>query len=142
LCMLLHYGASLRMRQCHGWTPLLCAILRGRVGAVQILLEAGADPDDCMPHDAVPAFNAGRTALMVALTSRNADRLLQLLLDAGADPDAADLHGMTFFEYADALANGPRPSLRMFAPTSLGIVRRSRRRVTAMSNALRTVRAK
>ena len=131
LRMLLRAGASLNRRQCHGWTPLLCAILRGRVAAARLLLEAGADPDECMPREAVPAFNAGRTALMVALTSRNADQLLQALLDAGANPDAVDLHGMTFFEYAAVLADGPRPALRMYARRSLGIVRRRTARPVA-----------
>jgi ankyrin repeat protein len=120
--MLIDAGASLTARQSHGWTPLLCAILRGRVADTRCLLDAGADPNDVLPHDAVPAFAAGRTALMAALTSPNAGALLRVLLRAGADAERADLYGMTLSQYSALMAARPRSTLRLYRPSWLRIV--------------------
>jgi ankyrin repeat protein len=124
LGLLLDAGASLSMRQVHGWTPLLAAIVRGRVAETRFLLSAGANPNDVLPQHSVPAFNAGRTALMAALTSPAAGPLLRELLAAGADPAQQDMHGMTLQEYAELLNSGPKPALPMFKRRSLDIVRR------------------
>lgn len=69
-----------------GGTPLMLAAAGGYAPAVDLLLEAGADPD---------ARNAkGQTALMLA-ASYGHDRAVDRLLAAGADPDAADQEGAT-----------------------------------------------
>jgi len=100
-------GASLGTRQNYGWTPLLCAVIRGRVDEAKCLLVLGADPNELVPDDSVPAFNAGRTVLMAALTSLKSDAMLRPLLAAGADPLKLDAHGMNFFEYADKVKREP-----------------------------------
>ncbi|MBL8022185.1 MAG: ankyrin repeat domain-containing protein [Leptospirales bacterium] len=59
-----------------GWTPLITAATSGHTGAIQALLDAGADFET--------ADNYGYTPLMRAALSGQA-AAVQLLLDAGAD---------------------------------------------------------
>ena len=62
-----------------GFTPLLFAARSGDRASVELLLDAGADPNDVAP--------AGTSALVVAAHSGHGE-LAALLLDAGADPNA------------------------------------------------------
>ncbi len=94
-------GADLNARQHYGWTPLLRAVVEGTAAEVKALLAAGADPDETMPFDTLPAFNAGRTTLMAAVTSPEAEVVIEALLQAGADPQRRDANGVNFFEYAE-----------------------------------------
>jgi ankyrin repeat protein len=94
-------GADLKARQHYGWTPLLRAVVEGTAAEVKALLAAGADPNETMPFDTLPPFNAGRTTLMGALTNPAAEVVVEALLHAGADPFRADGNGVTFFDYAD-----------------------------------------
>ena len=63
---------------------LTYAALHGRVDALRVLLEAGADPD----HR--PPFDSGATALHRAAMGDH-PVAIHLLLEAGADPEARDL---------------------------------------------------
>ena len=65
-------------------TPLSLAIGRGDSGMVQILVDAGADPDTRI----TPDFRVG-THLTYAV-GLNADAIVQILLDAGVDPNVID----------------------------------------------------
>jgi ankyrin repeat protein len=72
----------------------MLAAEKGRAGAVQVLLESGANPDVQML--------SGDTAL--GLAARNHHReAVRLLLQAGANPKLKDAHGLTaLMETADA----------------------------------------
>ena len=94
-------GADLKLRQHYGWTPLLCAVVTGGITEVKSLLAAGADPNETMPFDTLPAFNAGRTTLMGALANPDSEDIVLALLQSGADPFVRDGHDMSFFEYAE-----------------------------------------
>ena len=63
-----------------GFTPLLFAARSGDLASAELLLAAGADPNDTAP--------AGTSALVVAAHSSHGE-VAGLLLDAGADPNAA-----------------------------------------------------
>ena len=63
-----------------GFTPLLFAARSGDLASAELLLAAGADPNDTAP--------AGTSALVVAAHSGHG-ALAELLLDAGADANAA-----------------------------------------------------
>ena len=65
-------------------TPLSLAVGRGDSGIVQILINAGADPDTKIN----PAFRVG-THLAYAI-GLNEDEIVQILLDGDADPNVID----------------------------------------------------
>jgi len=85
--VLVSAGADLKTRQHYGWTPLLRTVVEGTATEVKSLLAAGADPNETMPFDTLPAFNPGRTTLMAAVTNPEADIVIEALLQAGADPE-------------------------------------------------------
>jgi ankyrin repeat protein len=95
-------GANLELRQHYGWTPLLRAVVEGSVLEVKILLAAGSNPNVTLPADTLPAFNAGNTTLMAALTNVDAEEIVEALLAAGADPMKTAANGETFFDYIEA----------------------------------------
>lgn len=78
-----------------GETALLLAAGAGSGRAVEVLLQARADPNHA------DAFMQ-ETPLTRALLSRAGDALLWLLLEARADPAKADLAGRTAVEVAEA----------------------------------------
>lgn len=107
--LLVSAGADLKSRQHYGWTPLLRAVVEGTAAEVKALLAAGADPNETMPFDTLPAFNAGRTTLMAAVTSPEAEVVVHALLRAGADPHRRDANSMNFFEYAEMVQRESGP---------------------------------
>jgi ankyrin repeat protein len=103
IAKLVSAGADLEARQKYGWTPLICAVVRGRPVEVKCLLAVGAQPNVTLPQDSIPAFSAGRTALMAAATAAACHEILPLMLQAGADPFVRDGYGLDFFGYARML---------------------------------------
>lgn len=119
-------GHDVNERHPLGWTPLHVAAVNGNARAVQILLEAGADPN-AVEEFSTPFKTAARQhkRLMEVLVAREdefCDRLsknadfsgftslhyaalsddyecLKLLLEAGADPTMKDGNGHTAIEY-------------------------------------------
>lgn len=71
-------------------TPLESALLGGNPAQLQILLDAGADPDH--------ADRNGDTALHVAART-NAGAALLLLLERGSNPEAKNSRGASFQSY-------------------------------------------
>lgn len=71
-----------------GNTALMYAARAGRAGAMEILLDAGADPDLMNPHA------DGWTAMIHALHAGRPEAV-RLLLDRGADPNRALRNGLT-----------------------------------------------
>ena len=70
----------------HGyWTPLMYAARQGSLGALRVLLKAGADLNLSDPD--------GTTALVFAIINSHYDAA-RLLVEAGADPNLADTAGM------------------------------------------------
>ncbi|KAJ6099088.1 hypothetical protein N7467_000623 [Penicillium canescens] len=69
-----------------GATALTFAVYNESVKMVQLLLDAGADPDVC--------GSSGVTPLLTA-ASRSLDNILVILLDAGANPNSATVEGIT-----------------------------------------------
>ena len=100
-----------------GFTPLLFAARSGDFASAELLLAAGADPNDTAP--------AGTSALVVAAHSGHG-ALAALLLDAGADPNAAGagyapLHAAILRGDASLvqtlLAHGADPNARLLRGT-------------------------
>ncbi|MCG6870125.1 MAG: thioredoxin fold domain-containing protein [Gammaproteobacteria bacterium] len=68
-----------------GESPLMLAVRERRVGSVEVLLDAGADPDR--------RNRSGETSLHLAV--RGDPDIIKLLLEAGANPNAQDTGGVT-----------------------------------------------
>ena len=113
----------------YGWTALMFASWQGHPNAVEMLLEAGADPNNISGQipsqfDTVLGHPAS-TALQEALRERHM-QIAQMLLDHGAnvDPMAVALTGragdMTFMaQILDRGADLNRPSNNAFYPSAL-----------------------
>ena len=100
-----------------GFTPLLFAARSGDLTSAELLLAAGADPNDTAP--------AGTSALVVAAHSGHRT-VAELLLAAGADPNAAgagyaSLHAAILRGDASLvqtlLAHGADPNARLMSGT-------------------------
>ena len=98
--LLAERGADLEARDGYGLTPLLRAINCGVPAEVAALLEAGADVNATSPNDALPACNAGQSALMSAVSS---PEVVSILLLHGADLEARSATGQTVLEVIDKL---------------------------------------
>ncbi|HEY7076781.1 MAG TPA: ankyrin repeat domain-containing protein [Solirubrobacteraceae bacterium] len=80
--------AELHARAPDGFTPLHYAAFFGGVGAVRVLLEAGADPD-------ADAENALHVRPLHSAAARGDRESARLLLEAGADPNPRQDGGYT-----------------------------------------------
>lgn len=128
----------------YGYSPLMYASTYGHLAALEVLLEAGADPEVACSH-------LGKTALAFAVTARRFRlKAMRRLLAAGADPNARCTNGMTPLllaieqNYEDGvttlLASGADPNL----PDNLGRtpLRMAATRPKSMRDALVTAGAK
>ena len=114
------YGADVNAANKHNITPSMQACENGDIDAINILLDAGADPNitdekgtACIHHavgggcrkdvllrlisrgtDVNATTKINRTALKIACLNRNEDAI-NVLLNAGADPNIADADGDT-----------------------------------------------
>lgn len=116
-------GADLELRQRYGWTPLLCAVVHGRTREARFLLDLGADANAAFPADTVPAYCAGRTALMAALACNAGCGMVAALLEAGADPLRRGHGGDDFFAYAETLRRDAWESRTELVERSVAVVR-------------------
>ena len=123
---LIDHGAEVNSINGETKTALMIACEEGNMGAINVLLNAGADPDtadagcgetclhyavagDCrkealekiISHSAdVNATNKNNvTSLMIACRKGNID-VINVLLNAGADTDIADAYGYTWLHFA------------------------------------------
>ena len=106
-------------------TALMLACINGNIDDINVLLNAGADPNtvdahgsawftyaarnDCFTYilqaiichgvDVNAIDKCNTTALMIACKEGNKDDI-SVLLNAGADPNIADVYGDTWFDYA------------------------------------------
>jgi ankyrin repeat protein len=93
------YGVDLKdvnQRGIYGNTPLSIAVVRGSLGQVRVLLNAGADVNAILED--------GRTALHEAV-GQNHSMVAQLLLDHGALTTVRDRFGRTPIELAELLGH-------------------------------------
>lgn len=79
-----------------GWTPLIVAAYNNHFDVVELLLQRGADPNDC--------GKKGTTALMYAKTrllhdAHSSYELLDLLVKSGADVARTDCFGRAVLDY-------------------------------------------
>jgi ankyrin repeat protein len=99
-------GAPLEAQTDDGMTPLLLATYNAMPEAVEILLNAGANPDFRSPK-------GGLTPFMVAATTDL--RSMDLLLTAGANPRLQDARGRTALHYlargSEAMPDGQAASI-------------------------------
>lgn len=123
-------NAPLNTRDINGRTPLLCAVMNGKLGVATELIEAGADQTLCdyagdsplihairsknaylirilLPKaearataDAVNIIGEGGKTALFIAASQGNASLVQSLMDAGADPHVQDCTGKTILHAA------------------------------------------
>lgn len=98
--LLLEHGATVDITADEGYTPLMEATVNQHMAAVQLLLEANADPN---------IVSAGQTPLAVAVTLNNIE-LAQLLLAGGADISLPS-QGQSVLQIAEAEGNSAMVNL-------------------------------
>lgn len=89
-------GEDPNARDKYDYTPLMCAVLRGRLEAARLLLQRGADVNALASH--------GERALHLAERTSNLG-ILQMLLEHGADVNAQDKLGWSALMSAAQRAN-------------------------------------
>jgi hypothetical protein len=84
---MLQQGVDPDQRDQRGTRALFLAIRREDVGTVQLLLDAGADPDEPSPEPQGPSLGTALTPLHAAVHLGNLE-IVSLLIAAGADVNA------------------------------------------------------
>ncbi|MDA3950109.1 MAG: ankyrin repeat domain-containing protein [Spirochaeta sp.] len=107
-------GADVEVRTNNGTTPVIAALGKdGGVEALQVLLDAGADPN-------TPDDSGGLTPLMYAVYANGNIEVLRVLIEAGADPNGALPDGTTAgdaLQNNEALADDPLSQWPSEGPT-------------------------
>jgi Domain of unknown function (DUF6438)/Gram-negative bacterial TonB protein C-terminal len=136
---LLAAGSDLKQTDASGWSALMYASTVSSDFPVQVLLKAGADPNQSSPHGDTPLMvnalsgywnddlvkagaivNArnkdGQTSLMVLVLRHKVDQI-SAALQAGADASLKDAKGRTALDYLRLASCGKSP---IFDPLTLG----------------------
>jgi ankyrin repeat protein len=101
ICAELAGGADPSFGDDVNYSPLHAAVQEGRVEAIQLLIEAGADPNKVDNHGNGPLW----TAVLSAPKDRRVE-IITLLLTAGADPDHKNRYGRYPREAATEIGHG------------------------------------
>lgn len=89
----------MELRDYQGFTPLHFAVQDGRLAAVQLLLDAGADIEAENSDGATPLFLAASSPVP------NAAEIIRFLRAHGANPHAAKRNGSTPASYVRRIRN-------------------------------------
>jgi ankyrin repeat protein len=105
--LLLERGATPNSIGQHGETPLLAAIRRDNIGAVNLLLDRGIslNPNDHNASPLVAAASAGGPGGNSWPGGKHAPELIRLLLARGMDVNALDSSRMTVLSHACLMGN-------------------------------------
>jgi len=82
------------------WTPLMHAIYRDRPGAVQALLDSGADVNRTFDFESEPRTMQREVTPLMMAAAYGQTPTVELLLRRGADPARADGDGNRALDYA------------------------------------------
>lgn len=95
---LIQSGEDVNAQDRNGWTPLHFAAQAGSIGAVELLIDAGAD---------INLRNSdGNTALWVAtMNSYHGTQVIELLLKKGANPKEKNNYGNSAYDISPELFN-------------------------------------
>jgi len=120
-------GAVVERRNRNGWTPLMLAAAKGNLPAVELLLEAGADPSAASRTE----YYSGFSALMTAAYYDHPD-VIEALVAAGAEVNAADNHYYGETALMLAVKTGNIESVRSLIAGGAEVNTANRRGVTAL----------
>lgn len=147
--LLLEKGSSTKAVNFDGRTPLHCAVIHGRLSAVRILLEHGADPNApeywinnhrssemrlWYEHKRTTLYPGGKAG-KVLLSATNHPRILELLLENGADITVKNPNEETALHWAAII--GQETSVRILLERGADIEARNRRGESPLHVAIR-----
>lgn len=99
---LIKSGAAKEASNHYGWTPLMRAVLEGRLSEVDAFLRVGANPNKKYTQNSMPIFTRGLSQLMVAGSQTEK---VELLLQYGADAQVKNDEGQTAAVYLKKILN-------------------------------------
>jgi hypothetical protein len=118
---LLKQDIDVNERAEYGWTALLYAAAQGYPRIVQLLLDAGANPDVGNVHGITPIMYGARYGNI---------EVCRPLLEYGADPDLQDVYGMTALMVATRLGYADVVEMLLKAGSNVAI--KDRNNMTAL----------